>query len=170
MIVAFAAVLAMQVLPPAPPSAPVNEASAKVVLHRDTPVRFVTEAAIDSRSVRQGQRFTIIVAEDVAADGRIVLPKGARAIGEVDAVTGKGMFGKPGSLVLRPLFIEQGDQRIYLDGVMEQRGQKQVGGAAAATVLTGGFGLIITGKSATVPAGATLEGRIRSDVTLPAAR
>jgi hypothetical protein len=32
------------------------------------------------------------------------------------------------------------------------------------TVLAGAFGLIITGKSATVPTGSTLFGKVRSDV------
>ncbi len=81
-------------------------------------------------------------------------------------MTGKGMFGKPGSLMLRPLFVELGGQRINLDGVIEQRGKKQVGGAAVATVAVGALGLIITGKSATLPAGSRLDGRVRSDVTV----
>ena len=127
---------------------------------------FVTESAIDSRTVRQGQRFTIIVAENVSSDDGLVLPKGTRAVGEVEAVTGKGMFGKAGSLVLRPLFVEIGTQRINLDGLVEQRGKKQVSGAAVATFAAGALGLIITGKSATLPAGSRLDGRVRSDVTL----
>lgn len=154
MIAVLAAALALQ---PAAPSG---------VLPAGTPVRFVTDSVIDSRTVQQGQRFTIIVAEDVSVGSTLVLPKGARAIGEVEAVSGKGMFGKSGSLVLRPLFVEWGGQRINLEGVTEQRGKEQVGGAAVTTALLGGFGLIITGKSATVPAGSPLNGRIRSDVTL----
>lgn len=168
MIAALAAALALQpspttsLLPVGPP--------ASVTLRALTPVRFVTESAIDSRTVRQGQRFTIIVAEDVTDGGRVVLAKGMRAVGEVEAVSGKGMFGKAGSLVLRPLFVELGGQRVNLDGVMEQRGKGQVGSAAVTTFLTGGFGLIITGKSATLPAGSLLEGRVRNDTIISGSR
>lgn len=162
MIAVLAAALALQ-----PVAAPALLAPpTSVVLPAATPVRFVTDSTIDSRTVQQGQRFTIIVAEDVSVGSNLVLPKGTRAIGEVEAVSGKGMFGKSGSLVLRPLFVELGGQRINLEGVTEQRGKEQVGGAAVTTALLGGFGLIITGKSATVPAGSPLNGRVRNDVRL----
>ena len=127
----------------------------------------MTEAAIDSRSARQGQRFTIIVAEDLNDGARIIIRKGTRAVGEVEAVSGKGMFGKSGSLRLRPLFIEIGGQRINLEGESEEAGKEQVHGAAVATALTGGLGLFITGKSAQLPAGSPLDGRVRNDAAIP---
>ena len=164
MIAAFVGALMLQLAGPAPQSA------APTLLKAGTPVRFVTEAAIDSRSVRQGQRFTIIVADDVLDGSQILIPKGTRAVGEVEAVSGKGMFGKAGSLRLRPLFIEWSGQRVNLDGLAEESGKKQVGGAAVATILTGGLGLIITGKSAEVPPGSELHGRVRTDFTLAGQR
>ena len=164
MIAAVAAAIALQPLAAAP--APPTVAAAAVSVPAGTPVRFVTESVIDSRTVKQGQRFSLIVTEPVAVGDRIILPKGSRAVGEVEAVTGKGMFGQAGSLVLRPLFVELSGQRINLEGVFEQRGKKQVGGAAVTTVITGGLGLIITGKSATLPAGSPLDGRVRNDVTV----
>ena len=159
----WAALLLQPAALPAPPSA-------TTVLRAGTPIRFLTEAPIDSRSVRQGQRFAIIVAEDVADGPTIVIPKGSRAVGEVEAVSGKGMFGKAGSLRLRPLFIEIGGQRINLEGGTEESGKEQVGGAAVATFLTGGLGLIITGKSAQLPSGSTLHGRVRTDAVMPPPR
>ena len=164
MIAAVAAAIALQPLA-APTPLPAMTA-AVVFVPAGTPIRFATESVIDSRTVQQGQRFTLIVTEDVAVGDRIVLPKGTRAVGEVEAVTGKGMFGQAGSLVLRPLFVELSGRRINLEGVFERRGKEQVGGAAVTTVITGGLGLIITGKSATLPAGSPLEGRVRNDVTL----
>lgn len=141
-----------------------------VTIRAGTPVQLTTETSLDSRSVRQGQRFTVIVAEDVTDGAHVLIAKGTRAVGEVEAVSGKGMFGKAGSLLLRPLFVEVAQQRINLEGAEEARGKEQLGGAAVATVLTGGFGLFITGKSATVPAGSILRARVRSDATISAAR
>ena len=163
MIAALVAALALQA-PPAPAPGPV--APATITLRASTPVHFVTEAAIDSRTVRQGERFTIIVAEDVSVGETLVLAKGTRGVGEVEAVSGKGMFGKSGSLALMPLFVERGGQRIYLEGALEQRGKEQIGGAAVTTALLGGLGMAITGKSATLAAGSPIDGRVRSDVTL----
>ncbi len=165
MIAILVALLALQLATQPVALAPTS------LIRAGTPVAFVTESVIDSRTVRQGQRFTIIVVDDVIVGDKPLILKGTRAIGEVEAVTGKGMFGKPGTLALRPLFVELGGQRIYFDGLTEQRGKEQVGGAAVATFAAGAFGLIITGKSATLPAGSRLEGRVRSDVTIgPAIR
>jgi hypothetical protein len=155
----WAALLLQAAAPPAQPITP-------IVLRAGTPIRFVTEAAIDSRSVRQGQRFALAVAEDLTEGPRIIIPKGTKAVGEVEAVSGKGMFGKAGSLSLRPLFIEIGGQRINLEGAAEEVGKEQVRGAAIATVLTGGLGLIITGKSAKLDAGSPLTGWVRNDATI----
>jgi len=165
MICALVMALALQPLV-APPAVPLVGSPAPLTLRAGTSVHFVTEAPIDSRSVRQGQRFTIVIAEDVSVGGKPILLKGTRAVGEVEAVTGTGMFGEAGSLVLRPLFVDLGGQRINFDGVAEQRGKGQVGSAAVTTILTGGFGLIITGKSATMAAGSPIEGWVRSDVLL----
>ena len=160
MILAFWAALLLQ-----PVETSVNPAP-PMILKAGTQIHLVTEVAIDSRSVRQGQRFGLVVADDVAEGGRILIPKGSRAVGEIEAVSETGMFGKPGSLQLRPLFIDLGGQRINLEGGTRERGKKQVGGAAVATVLTGGLGLIITGKSAKVPAGSAIDGRVRADATI----
>ena len=54
--------------------------------------------------------------------------------------------------------------RLDPSQVEDRRGQRGRGTAIA--VGGGGLGLIITGKSATLPAGSPLEGRVRNDVTL----
>lgn len=164
MILALCAALLLQ------PASGAAVPAAPTLLKAGTSIRLQTEATINSRSVRQGQRFTLIVTEDVAEGARIMIAKGSRAVGEVEAVSGKGMFGKAGSLLLRPLFIEIDGQRVNLEGAIEESGRKQVGGAAVATVLTGGLGLIITGKSAQVPAGTILHARVRNDVAVPSRR
>lgn len=164
MIGALAAALVLLTAEPQHPPAPAP--SPAVTIRAGTPIRFVTQVPIDSRSVRQGQRFTIVVAEDVLDGDRPLIAKGTPAVGEIESVTEKGMFGKAGGLVLRPLFIELGGTRINLEGATEASGKEQLGGAAVATVLTGGLGLIITGKSAQLPAGSPLLGRVRSDTTV----
>jgi hypothetical protein len=118
--------------------------------------------------VKQGQRFALRVAEDVAVGTRVAIPRGTAAVGEVDAVSGKGMFGKAAQLVLRPLFIDIGGARVNLVGSTSQKGKNGTAAAAIATAITP-FGLAITGKSATVPPGAPIDGHVRTDVALPGA-
>jgi len=149
-----------------PPALPPATAAAPLVLRAGTVVRFATEGPIDSRSVSQGQRFGIVVAEDVRIGDLLLLPRGTRAVGEVEAMTERGVFGKAGSLALQPLFVNHGGQRIYFEGLSHQQGKNQVGGAAAATFLLGGLGLMITGKNVQVPAGSPMIGTVRSDVSI----
>jgi hypothetical protein len=142
-------------------------AGGSVAVPAGTPMSFVTIAPISSRSVKQGQRFPLQVSEDVTMASQTVIPKGTAAVGEVEAVSGTGMFGKAGNLVLRPLFIDIRGEHVNLVGATADEGHDGTAAAAITTALIGGFGLMITGKSAVVPAGSRLYGRVRTDVRLP---
>ena len=167
MILAALAMLATD-LPPAPPApAALQQSLTQVLLPAGTPIRLKTVDPLDSRTASQGQRFKLLVDEDVVVGSAVIIPRGMAAVGEVEAVSGKGMVGKSGRLVLRPLFVEVAGKRVNLVGENVERGKDATGGVAAASVLTSGLVLFITGKSASVPAGSTILGRIRTDVTLP---
>ena len=166
-MIAAAAAMVLADLPasvlPVPAPAAVGAA---IVLPAGTAIQLVTVDALDSRTAKQGQRFALRVSEDVIVGPAIVIPRGTPAIGEVEAVSGKGMVGKAGRLELRPLFIELGGERIYLTGTTDQRGRDSTAGVAVGSLLFSGLGIFITGKSAAVPAGSLLPGRIRTDVTI----
>ena len=167
MIVAGLAMLVADV--PALTPAPVpTQAVATIVLPALTPVRLTTVDPLNSRTAKQGQRFALRVSEDVVVGSAVAIPWGTAAVGEVETVSGKGMVGKAGRLVLRPLFIEIGGKRINLVGTSDQRGKDSTAGVAVGSLLISGWGIFITGKSATVPAGSSLPGRVRSDVALSA--
>lgn len=154
-------------VPAAPSAAPVMApTTVSLVLPAGTPIRFVTNAAIDSRSVRQGQRFALTVADDVKIGDFVAIPKGTPAVGEILSLSEKGMFGKNAKFSLQPLFIDWAGKRINLTGRFDQAGQKQVTAAAITTFGITGFGIFITGKSATLPAGSELTGAVRTDTTL----
>jgi hypothetical protein len=158
-------ILALALLLADLPAAP-SPASGIVVPAR-TRVELSTVDPIDSRSVKQGQRFALRVSADITVGSVAVIPRGTPAIGEVEAVSGKGMVGKPGRLVLRPLFIEIAGERINLIGTSDEHGKDATAGVAAGSLLLSGWGMFITGKSASVPAGSPLPARVRSDVALP---
>ena len=141
----------------------------QIVLPAETPVRLTTLTAVDSRSAVQGSRFALTVADDISVGSDIIIPRGTPAVGEVEAVNGKGMFGQAGKLVLRPLFIDMNGRRINLVGTTSHHGSDATAAAAVTTAITP-FGLFITGKSAAVPAGSVLFGQVRSDVSLLALR
>lgn len=151
-----------QVAAPAP--VPSISPTRSFLLPAFTPVRLVTQAAIDSRSVRQGQRFALTVTEDVSVGDRIVIPRGTPAVGEIEAVAKKSTGGNAGRLVLVPLFIEWNGDRIYLRGRSEADGQGAVGASVATQILLSPLGVLISGRSASVPAGSSLDGEVRNNV------
>jgi hypothetical protein len=139
------------------------------LLSAGTQLRFTTDALLDSRSLVQGQRFGLKLADDVMVGGKVVIPRGTAAVGEVESLREKGMLGKSAKFVVRPLFIEWNGRRINVVGSNEHSGKRAVTEAAVATAVVT-FGVFITGKSATLPAGSMLYGAVRDDVMVSAAR
>lgn len=168
----IAALLLLSVGEPVVTPSPVLEVPAApatpLVLRAGTPIRLTTVDKMDSRSVIQGERFPLSVAEDVAVNGHVVIPGGTAAVGEVEALSGKGMVGKAGKLVLSPLFIELSGRRVQLVGTTEQQGRDSTTGVAVTSLLLTSLGIFITGGSATVPAGSVLFAKVRTDVRLEA--
>lgn len=148
----------------ASPMAPPPAVEARL-LRQGTPIRFVTEATIDSRSARQGERFGLVVKDDVQVDKIVVISGGTRGVGEVQSISSTGGYGKAGVLVLQPLFIDISGQRINLVGHSATEGRDKLGEAAVAGFLIG-FGSFITGKTAIVPAGSDIYGAVRDDTLL----
>ena len=156
------AMLAAQVAAAVAPQPP----AARVTIPAGTPVHLTTVAPLDSRSVKQGQRFELKVAEDVRVGPITAIPRGTSAVGEIEAVSGKGMVGKAGRLVLQPLFITVGGEPVYLAGGADERGADATTGVAVGSLLLSGLGMFITGKSASIAPGTKIDARIRSDVSV----
>jgi hypothetical protein len=142
-------------------------AAGRITIPGGTPVRLTTVAPLDSRSVKQGQRFELRVSEDVRVGPLIVIPRGAAAVGEVEAVSRKGMVGKPGRLVLQPLFVTVSGERVFLAGSADQRGADATTGVAVGSLLLSPLGMFITGKSASLAAGSKIDARVRTEATVP---
>src|SRR5687768_8302100 len=47
-------------------------------------------SGLNSKTHRLGDRFSMTVAQDIFADGQIVIPRGTRAVGQVTKVRGNG--------------------------------------------------------------------------------
>lgn len=153
MIVAALAVLAAQLSTDAPATA--------AKLEPGTELKLVTTEPLDSRTARQGQRFGLALEDDLMQSGMLVLPRGTKAVGEIETVRQKQMFGMPGSLVLRPMFIEFAGRRVNLEGALTSKGASGKAGAIPGVIIAGSLGLILTGRSAHIPAGTHLSARVR---------
>lgn len=159
------ALLAAALLAAAQPGAAAQPAPGLVLL-KGTPVALKTLAPLSSRRAIQGQRFDLVVSDEVRVDGLLVIPRGARGVGEVSRVVTKGMMGKPGRLEVRVLYVEVGGRRIRLDGSTSDKGASGAAPVVLAAPLIGVSAAFFKGKSAVLPAGSTIEGFVFQDLPL----
>jgi hypothetical protein len=139
------------------------------VLRTGTPVVLKTLHGMTTKGkhLNVGDRFSLEVAEPLLVNGRIVIPVGTNAVGEITSVRNKGMWGTSGNIEARLLYISTNDRRIRLTGTVGDKGIKAGGGAIATSAivfLPAGF--FMTGTSAVIPPGTTVHGIIDEDVPI----
>lgn len=144
-------------------------AASTLVLKAGTPVPLTLVGAISSKTHKQGERFDLVVEEDVRVGGRIAIPRGAAAQGEIAAHTAKGPFGKSGRVELRLLHVMVDGRRVRLDGSDRRKGSSSGVPAVATGVAVGLIGPFITGKTAAIPAGTRVTGYVHRDLALASA-
>lgn len=145
-------------------------AEAPLVLKAGTIVPLVTTAAVSSKTHRQGDRFALKVSDPVLVDGRIVIPKGAPATGEVARQRGVGAFGREGRLEITLLYVTVDGRNIRLTGQESESGRSgAVPAYTAGVVVAGALGAVIKGKEAVIPAGTPMTGLVYRDIPLVAA-
>ena len=132
-------------------------APAPVELQIGTAVPLVLRDRISTKTCAKGDVIHMDVADDVAAGGRVVIPKGSSAIGELTRCDPKGAFGKAGKIEARALYVTVNDHPVRITGVLAARGE----GGTTETVLTlvavGLFAFAVTGKSAEILPGTRVD-------------
>jgi|JI8StandDraft_1071087.scaffolds.fasta_scaffold49623_3 hypothetical protein len=147
-------------------SAPTNESAAPseksktaVRIPDGIDVKLVLDETLSSRSNVKGDLFRLKVAEPVLVDGAEALAAGTVVIGEITNAQTKSAFGVSGKLEARTLYAQTPNGTVRLSGRLGQKGK----GGTTETVLTyamiGAISFVVTGKSATIPAGTELVAR-----------
>jgi hypothetical protein len=171
----------------ASPSSPSSSASkeaaprpAPIVLPEDTPVSVVLDETVGSKISTSGQTFAATVEIPVEVNGRVAIPKGARASGLVKDAKAAGRFkgGAVLELTLASVRVGDKDYEIHTSApVMTSKGKGKRtaamvgggagGGAAIGAVAGGGKGAAIGALigAAAGTGGAGLTGN--RDITLP---
>ena len=158
-----AASLPATALPPSPASS-----SSVAVLRSGTsvPLKMSEGLTTKGKLLRVGQRFNLEVAAPVSVDGRVVIPAGSTAVGEITDVRNKGMWGKSGRIGARLLYVRVGDRNIRLSGQLDDKGTTGTAGVVGAIAFVPVAGFFMTGTSAQIPLGAPVAGFIDEDVPL----
>jgi hypothetical protein len=159
---------------PPPPPRP-------LVVPAETVLSVVLDQAVGSKISTPGQAFSATVSQPVAVDGRVAIPKGARASGVVKDAKAAGRFKGAAvlSLTLTSVSVKNEDYNIQTIAPSEtskgkgKRTAALVGGGAGGGALIGGLagggkGALIGGLigAAAGTGGAGLTGN--RDITLPA--
>lgn len=145
--------------------APAPAATPPVRLAQDTPVELMAVAEVSTADVAPGTVFKLRVNRPVTVDGRVVIPVGTPAFGEVISATDSGGLGKSGRMTARLLRIRLGEADIPLEGEMSAKGTG-AGSAGVAILFAGVAGFFHRGNNAKIKAGEILAGFIGEDVLL----
>jgi len=152
-----------------------------LVVPADTVIAVVLDQTLGSKTSKSGDRFTATVESPVEVDGKVAIPKGARAEGVVSDAKAAGHFkgGAVLSLTLTSVTVSGKDHEIQTSAATQstkgkgKRTAVMVGGGAAGGAGIGaiagggkgaGIGALIGAAAGT--AGAGLTGN--RDITLPA--
>lgn len=134
-------------------------------LTANTPVALTLNGGLTTRQTLTGTKFSMTVAQDVMADGVVVVPKGSRAIGLVTYAKKNSGFGKSGKMELAFKYIEIGGHQIPLEGSFFQEGEGNTAGTVGAVFAAGVIGgLVVKGKEVDLPAGRDFDATILKDV------
>jgi hypothetical protein len=143
-----------------------------LVIPADTPIEVVLDQSLSSKTTRAGDKFSATVAAPVEVDGKVAIPKDARAEGIVKEAKAAGHFkgGAVLSLALTSVTVHGKDHEIETSAPMmvtKGKGKRtavMVGGGAAGGAAIGaiagggkgaGIGALIGAAAGTGGAGLT---------------
>jgi hypothetical protein len=149
-----------------------QEKPASIRVSRDTEVELRMAQSLSSKHAVIGERVELTVAEDLVANGWVVVPKGTRVLGTVKVGKKKEKPGNSHELVLEIDYIAMGDRHIKLGGREAANGKVNKGTVAASTVAFGVVGLLVSlnARTATIPEGSILPAWVDEDIDLPPLR
>jgi hypothetical protein len=120
------------------------------------------------RYTNAGDSFTMSVVNDVVVNGMTVIPAGSVGHGEVTRVSGKGGFGKSGTIEIRLNHVMIGERALAMQGEHVQKGRGRTAEVIAGTLLSGNVlgllgGALSQGTDASMPIGQHVAFRTAED-------
>lgn len=119
---------------------------------------------MDSRRIKQGDKFDMTVSRDVMLGDYVVIPRGTHGHGQISYRTGKGAFGKSAKMEFDLVDVQLADRTIPLAGHYRIEGQGNTGATVGAVVAVGVFSAFVTGHSATAAQGSEWKGSTKEPI------
>lgn len=120
----------------------------RAVLPANTEVMLRLDQEVNSKKMREGDKFKLSVLQDVMMGNYVVIPRGTPATGHVSWRTGKGAFGKSAKMEITLDHINLNGRPIPVTGNFRQEGEGNTGATVAVAVAAGVFSAFVTGRSA----------------------
>ncbi|MBN8808312.1 MAG: hypothetical protein J0I47_08765 [Sphingomonas sp.] len=136
-----------------------------VTIPTDTPVELMAVTEVTTANVHAGSRFKLRVNRAIEVDGRVVVPVGAWAWGEITSARDAGGLGKSGQMTGHLLYLQVGEAQVPLEGDVKAKGTG-AGSAGAAVLMAGVLGLFARGNNAKIKAGEIVMGFVSAPVAL----
>lgn len=131
-----------------------------------TDARLQVTEKISSATATEGQRFNLVLDDDMRIGNRVVVPRGTKAVGTVISVHKRGHMGKAGELNVQLNYLLLGEQRIPLRASSGREGDSKVGATIALTVIFGPLGLLKRGKDVELNPGVVLTAQVDQSTTI----
>lgn len=137
---------------------------APILVPAGTMIDLVTSNALSSKKSVKGDLLYLKVAAPVLIAGVTAIPEGTVVVAQLTRADPRGAFGRSGKLDLTLLYAELPSGSVRVSGTLGARGKKGAddGAATALAFLTLPF--IATGRSAEIPAGSEVSGRLDRDL------
>lgn len=139
-------------------------AEAAILVPAGTIIDLVTTNTVSSKKSVKGDLLYLKVTSPLVVDGIVAIPADAVVVGQLSQADQRGAFGKKGKLEVQLLYAELPGGTVRISGAIEARGK---GGADDAAATAAAFLLlpfVATGRSAEIPAGSQVSGRLDRDL------
>ena len=136
------------------------------ILQIGTAIPLVILDHLSTKTNEKGDLIHMEVAEDIILDGKIRIPKGSKAMGELTRCEAKGAFGKSGKLEGRALYVTLGGRTIRITGGLTVRGSSGTTATVLTGIAAGSLAFVVTGKSAEILPGTRVDAILDRNISL----
>lgn len=129
-----------------------------------TVIELVTTNAISSKKSVKGDLLYLKVAAPLIVEGVTVIPVDTIVVAQLSRAEERGAFGKSGKLEVQLLYAELPGGTVRIGGTLEAKGKGAVDDAAATAAAFLVLPFVKTGRSAEIPVGSEVSGRLNRDL------
>lgn len=163
---------------PPPERLTLRKPGPRIVLDDATPIKLRIARNLSSADAKTGDTVDFEVLEDVKVEDRIVIAKGATAIGSITNAEAKRRMGRGGKLDVMIEFVKLADgEKAALRGAKDLKGGGHTGGMTTGIVATSlifwpaaPLFLLMQGKDITIPKGTEITAYTNGNMTLDGGR